>query len=128
MTNVVLITSWKVAPALATGNSIILKPSEITPLTALKLAEYAHEVGFPAGVVNVLPGFGAVAGQALAEHPEIGKIAFTGSTLIGRKIMETAARTNLKRVSLELGGKNPTIVFDDAELDQAIKWALEGSL
>ena len=123
-----LIASWKIAPALATGNTVVVKPSEVTPLTMLKIAELAHEVGFPAGVFNVTPGLGSTAGQAMAEHYDIGKISFTGSTLVGRKIMESAARTNLKRVTLELGGKNPTIVFDDAELEQAVKWALEGSL
>ena len=105
-----------------------MKPSENTPLTALKLAELVQEAGFPAGVFNVLPGYGPVAGQALAEHPDIGKVSFTGSTLIGRKIMETAAKTNLKRVTLELGGKSPTIVFDDADFIQAVKWATGGIL
>lgn len=123
-----LIASWKVAPALACGNAIILKPSELTPLSALKFAELAHEAGFPPGVINVLPGLGSVAGQAISEHPGIGKIAFTGSTLVGRKIMETSAKTNLKRVSLELGGKSPAIIFDDADLGQAIKWAIGGIL
>ena len=123
-----LIASWKVAPALATGNAIILKPSELTPLTALKFAQLAHEAGFPAGVVNVIPGYGRTAGQALAEHPDVGKIGFTGSTIVGRKIMETAAKTNLKRVSLELGGKSPSIIFDDANLEQSIKWAIGGIL
>ncbi|KAJ3551327.1 hypothetical protein NM688_g4767 [Phlebia brevispora] len=121
-----LITSWKFAPALACGNSIILKPSEVTPLSALKLAELAHEAGFPPGVVNVLPGLGSVTGQAMSEHSGIGKISFTGSTLVGRKIMETAAKTNLKRVTLELGGKSPTIIFNDADLEQAVKWAIGG--
>lgn len=116
------------APALATGNAIVLKPSELTPLTALKFAELAQEAGFPPGVVNVLPGLGGVTGQALAEHKEVGKIAFTGSTLVGRKIMETASKTNLKRVTLELGGKSPTIIFDDADLEQAIKWTIAGVL
>ncbi|PSS37837.1 hypothetical protein PHLCEN_2v305 [Hermanssonia centrifuga] len=121
-----LVASWKVAPALACGNAIILKPSEMTPLTALKVAELSVEAGFPPGVINVLPGYGSVAGQALTEHPKVGKISFTGSTLVGRKIMETAARTNLKRVTLELGGKSPSIIFDDADLDQAVKWASMG--
>ena len=124
----VLIASWKLGPALATGNTIILKPSELTPLSALKFAEFAQEAGFPPGVVNVLPGHGRIAGQAISEHPGIGKVGFTGSTLVGRKIMEAAARTNLKRVSLELGGKSPTIIFDDADLEQAVKWAIGGIL
>ena len=121
-----LIASWKIGPALATGNTVVLKPSENTPLTALRLAELVAEAGFPAGVFNVVPGLGSVAGQALAEHLNVGKVSFTGSTLVGRKIMETAARTNLKRVTLELGGKNPTLIFDDADLEQAIKWAAGG--
>lgn len=121
-----LIASWKIGPALACGNTIILKPSEVTPLTALRLAELVTEAGFPAGVFNVLPGLGSVAGQAITEHNDIGKVSFTGSTIVGRKIMETAAKTNLKRVTLELGGKSPTIIFDDADLEQAIKWAAGG--
>lgn len=125
---IVLIASWKLAPALACGNAIVLKPSELTPLTALKFAELASEAGFPPGVINVLPGIGSVTGQALSEHKDVGKIAFTGSTLVGRKIMETAARTNLKRVTLELGGKSPTIIFDDADVEQAIKWTIAGVL
>ena len=84
------------------------------------------EVGFPAGVVNIVPGHGSDAGKALTEHPDVGKITFTGSTLTGRKIMEAASRTNLKRVTLELGGKSPVIVFDDADLEQAIKWTAAG--
>lgn len=121
-----LITTWKVAPALATGNTVVLKPSEVTPLSALKLAELVKEAGFPDGVFNVVTGYGAAAGQALTEHPLVGKVSFTGSTLIGRKVMETAAKTNLKRVTLELGGKSPTIVFDDADLEQAVKWVATG--
>ena len=124
----VLIATWKFGPALATGNTVVLKPSELTPLTALRLAELVAEAGFPAGVFNVVPGLGSVAGQAISEHRGIGKVSFTGSTAVGRKIMETAAKTNLKRVTLELGGKNPTIVFDDADFEQAIKWAAGGSL
>ena len=117
-----MITIWKLAPALATGNAVVLKPSEVTPLSALKLAELVKEAGFPDGVFNVIVGYGATAGQAITEHPGIGKVSFTGSTLVGRKVMETAAKTNLKRVTLELGGKSPTIVFDDADLEQSIKW------
>lgn len=126
-----LISAWnfpltiaiaKVAPALATGNTVVLKPSEITPLSALKLAEFISEAGFPAGVVNVVPGYGHIAGQALAEHLDVGKISFTGSTLVGRKIMEASSKSNLKRVTLELGGKSPTVIFDDADLDKAVTW------
>ena len=124
MPNVVALECWKIAPALATGNCVILKPSEMTPLSALKLAEYAKEAGFPPGVFNVLVGYGHDAGQALVEHPDIGKVAFTGSTLVGRKIMEVAAKSNLKRVSLELGGKSPTIIFEDADLKRAVELAL----
>ena len=113
---------------MATGNAIIVKPSEVTPLSLLKVAEYASEVGFPAGVINVLPGLGGDAGRAIAEHPDIGKVSFTGSTLTGRKIMEAAAKSNLKRVTLELGGKSPSIIFDDADLEQTIKWAIAGVL
>lgn len=119
---------WKIGPILATGNCIVLKPSELTPLAALKLAELANAAGFPPGVFNVVTGYGATAGQALVEHLHVGKVAFTGSTLVGRKVMETAARSNLKRVTLELGGKSPVIIFDDADLEQAIKWATLGAL
>ncbi|KAF9043170.1 aldehyde dehydrogenase [Panaeolus papilionaceus] len=118
--------SWKVGPALATGNTIVLKPSELTPLTALKFASLINEAGFPPGVVNILNGYGPVAGQAISEHPKILKVAFTGSTLTGRKIMKASAETNLKVVTLELGGKSPTIIFDDADLEQAVKWAAAG--
>lgn len=121
-----MITIWKVAPALATGNAIVLKPSEVTPLSTLKLAELVKEVGFPDGVFNVVTGYGATAGQALVEHPLVGKVSFTGSTIVGRKVMETAAKTNLKRVTLELGGKSPTLVFDDADIEQAVKWVALG--
>jgi len=117
---------WKLAPALATGNTVVLKPSEVTPLTALRLADLIVEAGFPAGVVNIVNGYGHTVGQAIAEHPQIEKVAFTGSTLTGRKIMKAAAESNLKAVTLELGGKSPNIIFDDADLTQAIKWAMGG--
>ncbi|KXN92883.1 Aldehyde dehydrogenase [Leucoagaricus sp. SymC.cos] len=103
----------KIAPALATGNTVILKPSEITPLTALFLADLLNEAGVPPGVVNVVNGYGHTVGSALSTHPNIDKITFTGSTLTGRKILKAAAESNLKDVTLELGGKSPTIVFDD---------------
>lgn len=124
----VLIALWKIAPALATGNAVVLKPSEVTPLSALKLAELVKEAGFPDGVFNVVTGYGWDAGQAINEHSLIGKVSFTGSTVVGRKVMETAAKTNLKRVAVELGGKSPTIVFDDADWEQAVKWVAAGVL
>jgi len=118
-----LMLAWKWGPALAAGNCIVLKTSEKTPMTALRVAELSVEAGFPPGVINVLSGFGPTAGQAVAEHPRIKKVAFTGSTGIGRKILEAAAKTNLKKVSLELGGKSPNIVFKDADLDKAVATA-----
>ncbi|TFK33776.1 aldehyde dehydrogenase [Crucibulum laeve] len=118
--------SWKVGPALATGNTILLKPSEITPLSALKFADLVNQAGFPPGVFNIVNGYGHSVGQAISEHPAITKLSFTGSTFTGRKILKAAAETNLKVVTLELGGKSPTIIFDDADLEQAIKWASHG--
>jgi aldehyde dehydrogenase (NAD+) len=115
----IMFTSWKMGPALAAGNCVVLKPAELTPLSSLKIAELMRDVGFPPGVVNIVPGYGAVAGQYLAEHPGVQKIAFTGSTATGRKIVEASAG-NLKRVQLELGGKGANIVFDDADLPAAI--------
>ena len=111
--------SWKMGPALAAGNTVVLKPAELTPLSSLRIAELAAEVGIPAGVVNVVPGYGATAGQRLAEHPDVAKIAFTGSTATGRGIVEASAG-NLKRVQLELGGKGANIVFADADLEAAV--------
>ncbi|HEY4912684.1 MAG TPA: aldehyde dehydrogenase family protein [Candidatus Dormibacteraeota bacterium] len=121
-----LMASWKVAPALACGNTVVLKPSEETPLTALLLAEILQEAEIPAGVINVVPGFGETAGARLAAHPHVDKIAFTGSTEVGKLIAKTAAETNLKRVSLELGGKSPNIVFADADLARAVSGAFMG--
>ncbi|MGV3572399.1 MAG: aldehyde dehydrogenase family protein [Ramlibacter sp.] len=121
-----MFTSWKMAPALAAGNCVVLKPAEITPLSALKIAELMVQAGMPPGVVNVLPGLGSVAGQALADHPEVAKIAFTGSTATGRKVVHASAG-NLKKVQLELGGKGANIVFDDANLVAAVNgsaWAI----
>jgi betaine-aldehyde dehydrogenase len=112
------ITTWKVAPALALGNSVVLKPASATPLTALKLAELAHEAGVPPGVLNVLPGPGSAAGAALAGHPDVRKVAFTGSTEVGIEIQRLAA-ADVKRVSLELGGKSANLVFADADLEKA---------
>ncbi|MBE3557181.1 MAG: aldehyde dehydrogenase family protein [Firmicutes bacterium] len=121
-----MITSWKVAPALACGNTVVLKPSEMTPLTALRLAELTQEAGFPPGVFNVLPGFGQPAGAALADHMGVDKISFTGSVVVGRSVMQAAAQSNFKRVTLELGGKSPNIVFPDADLDAAISGVMMG--
>lgn len=120
-----LMAAWKVAPALACGNTVVLKPAEQTPLTALELAAIAAEVGLPAGVLNVVQGVGEVAGAALVRSPGVDKIAFTGSTAVGQVIMREAAAT-LKPVSLELGGKSPNIIFADANLDAAIRGAFAG--
>ncbi len=116
-----LMACWKVAPALACGNTIVLKPSEYTPLTALALGEICKEAGVPDGVVNVLPGLGDPAGEALARHPDVDKIAFTGSIRTARRLLHASADTNLKRLSLELGGKSPLIVLDDADVEAAVK-------
>jgi aldehyde dehydrogenase (NAD+) len=115
-----MFTSWKMAPALAAGNCVIMKPAELTPLSSLAIAELMAEVGFPAGVVNILPGLGHVAGQYIAEHPEISKVAFTGSTAVGRRIVQ-ASSGNLKKVQLELGGKGANIVFGDANVDAVVQ-------
>jgi aldehyde dehydrogenase (NAD+) len=111
--------SWKLGPALAAGNTVVLKPAELTPLSSLRVAELTADVGIPAGVVNVVPGYGATAGQRLAEHPGVAKVAFTGSTATGRRIVEASAG-NLKRIQLELGGKGANVVFPDADLDAAV--------
>jgi len=112
------IASWKVAPALAAGNTVVLKPAELTPLTALELERIALDAGLPEGVVNVVAGPGSVAGKRLVEHPDVAKVAFTGSTEVGRGIAQTAAGT-IKRVTLELGGKSANVVFADADLERA---------
>jgi acyl-CoA reductase-like NAD-dependent aldehyde dehydrogenase len=114
-----MFTSWKMAPALAAGNCIVMKPAELTPLATLRIAELMAEVGFPPGVVNILPGLGHIAGQYMAEHEEIAKIAFTGSTATGRRIVQASAG-NLKKVQLELGGKGANIVFGDANIEAAV--------
>jgi acyl-CoA reductase-like NAD-dependent aldehyde dehydrogenase len=119
-----LLASWKLGPALACGNTIVLKPAEQTPLTALRFGELAIEAGLPAGVLNIVTG-GPSTGRAIVQHPGIDKIAFTGSTAVGKEIMRSAADT-LKRVTLELGGKSPNIVFADSDLDGAIKGAING--
>ncbi|HYR59096.1 MAG TPA: aldehyde dehydrogenase family protein, partial [Chthoniobacteraceae bacterium] len=121
-----LMQAWKWAPALAAGCTGVLKPAEQTPLSALRVGELAMEAGFPPGVVNIVPGFGETAGAALAEHMDVDKIAFTGSTEVGHLIMRAAGRSNLKRVSLELGGKSPNIVLADADLDTAIEGSFIG--
>jgi aldehyde dehydrogenase (NAD+) len=118
-----LMQAWKLAPALATGNTIVMKPAEQTPLSALRLGELILEAGFPEGVVNLLLGLGSTAGAAIARHMDVDKIAFTGSTEVGRLIMEAAAKSNLKRISLELGGKSPNIIFADSDLDDAVEGA-----
>jgi acyl-CoA reductase-like NAD-dependent aldehyde dehydrogenase len=120
-----LLSAWKIAPALAAGCTIVLKPAEITPCGILEVARVCAEAGLPPGVLNVCPGKGSIAGQALIEHPRISKIAFTGSTEVGRHIMNTASN-EIKRVSLELGGKAPNIVFDDADIDDCIEANLRG--
>ena len=110
---------WKLGPALAAGNTVVMKPSELTPLSSLRLAELVRDVGIPSGVVNIVPGLGETAGAAIAEHPGIAKVSFTGSTATGRKVVEASAG-NLKRLQLELGGKGANIVFDDADLTAAV--------
>jgi aldehyde dehydrogenase (NAD+) len=118
-----LMLAWKLAPALATGNTVVMKPAEQTPLSALRIGELIVEAGFPEGVVNLLPGFGPTAGAAIARHMDVDKVAFTGSTEVGQLIMEAAAKSNLKRITLELGGKSPNIVFADTDLDEAVEGA-----
>ncbi|WP_254172895.1 aldehyde dehydrogenase family protein [Planktothrix pseudagardhii] len=116
-----LMQAWKLAPALATGNTVVLKTAEQTPLSALRIGELIVEAGFPPGVVNILSGYGPTAGAAISHHNDIDKVAFTGSTEVGHLIMEAAAKSNLKRVTLELGGKSPNIIFADANMDAAIE-------
>jgi aldehyde dehydrogenase (NAD+) len=112
--------AWKLGPALATGCTVVMKPAEQTPLTALRVGELIMEAGFPEGVVNILPGFGPSAGQALATHKLVDKVAFTGSTEVGYQIMRNSHKENLKRITLELGGKSANIIMDDADIDLAI--------
>src|ERR1700752_2898955 len=114
----IMLASWKLGPALACGNTVVLKPAELTPLTAVRLGELALEAGIPEGVVNVVVGPGSVAGERLIAHPDVAKIGFTGSTEVGRRVMEGAAKT-IKRVTLELGGKSANVVFADADLEKA---------
>jgi aldehyde dehydrogenase (NAD+) len=119
-------TVWKLAPALAMGNSVVLKPASNTPLTALRFAELLDETELPKGVVNIITGGGASVGEELASHPDVDKVSFTGSTVVGRRIMQLASST-IKRCTLELGGKSPTIVFEDANLEAAVDGALWGT-
>src|SRR6058998_2201746 len=116
------IASWKVAPALAAGNTLVLKPAELTPLTALELEKLALEAGIPEGVLNVVNGPGRIAGERIVEHPDVAKVAFTGSTAVGRRVGELASQS-IKRVTLELGGKSANIVFADADLEKAAAMA-----
>ncbi|XP_078540206.1 retinaldehyde dehydrogenase 3 [Lissotriton helveticus] len=122
-----LMLIWKVAPALCCGNTIVIKPAEQTPLTSLYLGSLIKEAGFPPGVVNIVPGYGHTAGAAISSHPDIDKVAFTGSTEVGKLVKEAASKSNLKRVTLELGGKNPCIVFADSDLEQAVECAHQGA-
>ncbi|XP_059825680.1 aldehyde dehydrogenase 1A1-like isoform X2 [Hypanus sabinus] len=121
-----LMFAWKLAPALCCGNTVVIKPAEQTPLTALYMGALIKEAGFPPGVVNIVPGFGRTAGAVIANHMDIDKIAFTGSTETGKLIQEAAGKSNLKRVTLELGGKSPNIIFADADLDYAVEQAHHG--
>jgi aldehyde dehydrogenase (NAD+) len=121
-----LMMAWKLGPALATGCTVVMKPAEQTPLTALRIGELIMEAGFPEGVVNLLPGFGPSAGQALAQHADVDKVAFTGSTEVGYEIMRHSHKNNLKRITLELGGKSANIIMDDADMDLAIAQAQVG--
>ncbi|KAI0319931.1 aldehyde dehydrogenase [Amylostereum chailletii] len=121
-----MMMSWKLGPALATGNAIVIKPSEFTPLSALRMGSLIKEAGFPPGVVNILVGYGHTVGAAISEHMDIDKVAFTGSTLVGRMVQAASAKTNLKNVTLELGGKSPNIIFNDANLDLAVNWSSHG--
>lgn len=122
-----MITMWKLAPAIAAGNVLVIKTPELTPLYGQRLAQLIQEAGFPPGVINIICGLGRVAGQALAEHMDVRKISFTGSGPTGRAILAAAAKTNLKKVTLELGGKGASLVFADADLDNALFWTSVGA-
>lgn len=119
-----MMLAWKMAACLAAGNTMVLKPAFVTPLTALKFAELVVKAGFPKGVINILPGSGGLIGQAMADHPDVRKLGFTGSTPIGKQIMKSAALSNLKKVSLELGGKSPLIIFADCDMDKAVRFGM----
>lgn len=118
----------KIAPALACGNTVVFKPSEFTPLSALYLASLIRTAGFPSGVFNVVVGTGPTVGEAISLHMGIEKVAFTGSTRVGRRVMECAAKSNLKDVTLELGGKSPNVILNDADLELAVAWSSHGIL
>lgn len=118
----ILMFAWKIGPAIACGNVVVLKTAEQTPLSALYVCKLIKEAGFPPAVIQVLSGFGKIAGAAISSHMDIDKVAFTGSTVVGRQIMKAAAGSNLKKVTLELGGKSPNIVFNDADIEQAVSW------
>ena len=122
-----MMLAWKVAPALCCGNTVVLKSAEQTPLSALYFGKLVREAGLPKGVVNIISGYGRIAGHALASHMDVDKVAFTGSTTTARSIMK-AASGNLKNITLECGGKSPSIVFDDADVEQAVKWTHLGAL
>ncbi|XP_039627046.1 cytosolic 10-formyltetrahydrofolate dehydrogenase [Polypterus senegalus] len=119
-----MMLAWKAAACLAAGNTVVLKPAQVTPLTALKFAELTVKAGIPKGVINILPGAGSLVGQRLSDHPDVRKIGFTGSTSIGKQIMKSCAVSNVKKVSLELGGKSPLIIFSDCDLDKAIRMGM----
>jgi aldehyde dehydrogenase (NAD+) len=121
-----LMWSWKIGPALATGNTVVLKPAESTPLSALYVSKLVNEAGIPNGVVNIVPGFGKIVGHAISTHQKIKKVAFTGSTATGRTIMKAAAESNLKKVTLELGGKSPNVIFNDADLSKTVQHLITG--
>src|SRR5262249_29377479 len=123
----IAITSWKVAPALAMGNCVVLKPAEQTPITAMRLAEIALQAGVPEGVFSVITGPGSKVGEAIIKHPAVRKLAFTGSTEVGTRVMQLAAN-DIKRISLELGGKSANLIFDDCDLDRAVASAVSSSL
>uniref|UniRef100_A0A8B9LT93 10-formyltetrahydrofolate dehydrogenase n=1 Tax=Astyanax mexicanus TaxID=7994 RepID=A0A8B9LT93_ASTMX len=119
-----MMLAWKTAACLAAGNTVVLKPAQVTPLTAVKFAELAARAGFPKGVINILPGSGSLVGQRLSDHPDVRKLGFTGSTEIGKQIMKSCAVSNVKKVSLELGGKSPLIIFSDCDLDKAVRMGM----
>ncbi|XP_064422401.1 cytosolic 10-formyltetrahydrofolate dehydrogenase [Latimeria chalumnae] len=119
-----MMLAWKTAACLAAGNTVVLKPAQVTPLTALKFAELTARAGFPKGVVNILPGAGSLVGQRLSDHPDVRKLGFTGSTPVGKQIMKSCAVSNVKKVSLELGGKSPLIIFSDCDLDKAVRMGM----
>ncbi|KAK3722291.1 hypothetical protein QZH41_009326 [Actinostola sp. cb2023] len=123
-----MMLAWKMAPLLAAGNTVVLKPAQVTSMTALKFAELAAKAGFPKGVINILPGSGSVVGNRICNHPDIRKVGFTGSTPVGKAIMESCATSNLKKCSLELGGKSPLIIFNDCDMERAVRQGMMACL